>query len=348
LTAPLHDATTEPDGTAVQEFTGHLIDVAGRLPSPLALARATGGIYAENLAGMSIDRALEAAGLDFTAVKAGPLTVPYRGDQVGGLDRMTGIVASWPEDSPKPPVLLGAVGTRYPIVQPAAAGEFGQALLDEAGATVVAVCAYGAPRGSRMVLALKLPNGLLVGNVDPYDLYLFVGNSFNSDSSLWGCVAPIRLHCVNQAAATFGRLANRFRLRHTGDIASKVEDARNTLRITGTFAQLYRQAAEEMLSTPMSPVEVKAFVDTLFPTPPGVKSARGSDRWDMRRVAVAQLINHGEHNTVGRGTRYAACQGVFECLDWRAASKTPAGRYERLVTGGSVERLKVRAVRMLA
>lgn len=345
--APVVGAATADDGTTITAFEDDLRDGNLRLPAALALAKWTGGLYAENLDGMSIERALAAAGLDFTVIKAGPLSAPVGGVPVTGLDKMRATVATWPDGDGRHPRLLGVVGKSYPVAQPAQAGEFGQILLDESGATVVAVCAYGDPRGSRMLLALKLPQGLMIGGVDPYDVYLYVGNSFNRETSLWGCVAPIRLDCTNQAAATFGRLANRFTIPHRGDIDSKVSDARETLKITGTFAEEFTRMAESMLTAPMDGGEVDAFLKELFPTPTTVKTARGEDSWAIRRNTVSEIIRKGEHNTVGRGTRYAAYQGVVEYVDHGMKASSPASRAARLVDGGAPERLKVRAADLL-
>lgn len=343
----IHNATVNAEGTSVIEFSDVLYDASRRLPAVLALAKNTGGLYAENLKGMTIDQALVAAGLNFHAVKVGPVTVPYGGTQVGGLDRSTGVVAEWPAGSDREPLLMGVVGSNYPVMQPAATGEFGQALLDEGGGTIAAVCAYGAPRGSQMVLALKLPDGLLIGGQDRHDLFLYVGNSFNTSTSLWGCVAPIRLACTNQAAATFGKLAARFGIRHTGDIKGKVDEARLTLRITGTFAERFQRAAEVMLATPMPRTEVAEFVKVLLPTPATVRTARGNDRWDARRGSVVDTIMSGANNTVGRGTRYAAYQGVVEHLDWGTPARSETTRYTRIVNGGEIERVKTRAAALL-
>jgi hypothetical protein len=345
-------ATPLESGTTTVDLTHATRDTRRRLPSVLALAQATGGLYAENLAGMSVPAALAAAGLDFTVAMHGPLSVPVDGVLVEGLPKWRATVAHWPEpidkqDTQKPPTLLGVVSERYPVVQPVQAAEFGQAVLDEAGGNIVAVCAYGEPRGSRMVMAFKLPDGLMIGGADPHDLYLFVGNSWNRQTSLWGCVAPIRIACTNQAAATFGSLANRFTIPHRGDMEWKVTDVRATLKITGTFAEAYAAAADQLLAEPMVGREVDAFLEELFGTPKSVKTERGEQSWAERRRAVASIIRDGEFNEYGRGTRYAAYQGVVEWIDHVMPATTPVKRFARLVDGGPTEQLKTRAADLL-
>jgi hypothetical protein len=343
------DATVDANGTTTIPFEQGLPrDARKRFPAAVALAQATGGLYAENLAGMDIPAALAAAGLNFTVSKEGPITVPDgRGGYLAGLNRWRGTVGNYPDSTGKPPVLLGVVGDGYPVVQPAATAEFGQAILDEAGGTVVAVCAYGDPRGSRMVLALKLPEGLLIGGEDRHDLYLYVGNSFNRETPVWACAAPIRLDCTNQVAGTFRGRASRWSLSHRGDMEFKIQDARDALKITGTFAEAYTAAAEEMLATPFSGAELDAFVEELLPTPRELKTERGEQAWEQRRYALKATITSGERNTVGRGSRYAAYQGVVEMVDHMSPAKTAARQYMRIVDGGAAEQVKARAARLL-
>lgn len=353
MTIPGVDAEPGGDTTTVEFAPGELPrDTTGRIPAFIGLAKATGGLYAELLSGMTIAQALTAARLDFTVTKV-PFTgtVSVRGHDVpvDGPDKLAMTVATWPHPGPDgTPFGLGVVGRDYGIVQPAAAAEFAQQILDEAGATVVAVCAYGDPLGSRMLLALQLPTGLRIGGEDPHQVFLVVGNSFNSETSLWGCAAPIRLECTNQICGTFGRLANRFTIPHRTSVDDRVDEVRETLRITGTFAQRYAEAAERLLTTPMDAAEVTAFCKTLLPTPKSVKTPVGADRWDLRRHQLGEVIRQGERNTVGRGTRYAALQGVTEMADHLLKAETLKTRYARLVTGsGAPEKLKQRATALL-
>lgn len=346
--APLVGGHTQGDGVTVT--TNRTKDADGRIPAFFGLAQITGGVYAEQVAGMTIQQALAAAGLDFTVVKGDDLAVTVRtGDQppvqVSGLPRMRGTVAVYPDG--RPPRLLGVVGSGYPVVQPWEAAEFGQAVLEEGGATVAAVGAYGDPTGSRMFMALKLPEGLRIGGEDPHDLYLGLGNSFDRGTGLWAVTAPIRLDCTNQVAATFGHLSSRFSIPHRGEMGTKVGDVQRALRLTNTFAEAYAAAAEELLATPMVGAEIDRFLETLLPTPAGVRTKRGELAWGARRHGIATVIRHGERNTVGRGTRYAALQGVTEWVDWMAPSRSERGRFTRLVDGGTHEGLKVSAARLL-
>ncbi len=368
--APLDGGTLYATGTDVREFdAGETIyDTVGRIPAFGALAKATGGLYAENGLGMTVPEALEAAGLNFVVRKHGPLgvTVPsgeyiqlgdgdisdwtsagdgddLETEQIDGLRHLRATVATWPGQPDRRPAMLGVVGRTYPVVQPAETAAFAQQLVEQAGGNIVAICSYGDPRGSQMVMAVKLPEGLLIGGQDPHDQYAVIGNSWNRATSLWGCAAPVRFECTNQVAATFGALSSRFTIPHRGDMTIKVEEAQRALEITREFSKVYATQAEQMLKVRITGADVDRYVEALFPTPPDVK-AKGVQNWAVRRAHIADVIRTGEHNTFGRGTGYAAYQGVVYFLDHMKPANTVRGRAARVVDGsGGIDRLKQRA-----
>lgn len=335
--------TTDADGTRsfdVKSFDGWR---TGRVPAFIGLAKETGGFYVENTGGLTIEDALKRAGLDFTvALHEFHATVGDK--QVPGPKRLRTVVGTWENGDQ---AALGVAGKGYRPVQPIQAAQFGQAVLDEGGANIVAAAKYGDPHGARMFLALKMPEGLMIGGNDPHDLYLTLGNSFNRETGLWGCVAPIRLACTNQTTATFYRAQHRFAIRHTGQMEYRITDVRQALDMTGTFAEQYAKAAEAMLAEPMGKTDVDAFLEKLLATPDTVKTERGEENWSAKRNAVRTIILNGENNEFGRGTRYAAYQGVTEWADHLKPAHSNAGRYARLVDGGETENLKVRAGALL-
>lgn len=353
---PAADPTVNADGTTTQEVAAigrnQYMAPTGRFPAFIGLAKATGGVYVENTNGMTVDRALTAANLNFTAD-----FTPVEGTIVDadGVEKITSdvyrnVYATHPRgpDGIRPRrTHLGVVKGRYEIVQPYQAAEFAQAVVDEAGGTVVAVGGYGKPTGTRMYLAIKLPEGLTVAGNDPHDLYMTVGNSFDGSTGLWSCLAPIRLSCTNQVEATFGSLSNRITIRHTGDPAQKVEEVRRALKIHGTWVEKWQATAETMLATPLT-AELDAFLEKLLRTPANA-TARSENTWAARRNTIADLARNSPTCEFGRGTAYAAYQAVAEYADHLRPSRSldRGQRYARVLDGGYGEELKTRAVRLL-
>lgn len=361
---PLSEGELYVDGTAVHDVAqlGRKNYVspgfAKRLPAFVALAKSTGGVYAENEAGMTPQRALEAAGLDYTVSFQGPPTTTIMDET--GVETVVGnhlrtTVGTWPigDDGrhTKPRTMFGVVGSKYAIFQPTQLAELGQECIDETGANCIAAGAYGAPMYSRLYLAFKLPTSIKIGGEDPVDMYLSLGASHDGSTSAWGTIAPIRLACTNQLTMTFGKLANRFSIRHSGDMTNKALRMREALDITNTWTEQFTKACDKLLTRRLTPVELRQFVEAALPTPKGTKTESGAQVWEDRRGQIIKLARESDTCEFGRGTAYAAYQAFTEWADWlrpaRGEAKDETVRFSRVVAGDEGERWKVRAADLL-
>jgi phage/plasmid-like protein (TIGR03299 family) len=353
---PVHEAGVDAAGTSTAEIArlGKLdfYDRSERMPAFVGLAKSTGGFYAENQAGMTIEAAMKAARMDFevrfqdnfTATsfdEHGTTTVTYP---------FRGTYGIWPDGTTAG---MGMVGSRYQVVQPVQAGELGQAIMDEGGANVVAAGIYGDPRGAQTYMAFKLPEGITIGEEDVHDLYMTVLNSFNGSSSITGLLAPIRQACTNMTTINFGATKNRFKFRHSGVIEDKLTDARKALGLAGTWREKFETAAERLLAMPMSGSDIDTFLLKALETPQTVTTPAGEQNWTNRRFEVKQIITRSETCEFGRGTAYAVMQGVHEWADWVKPTKSSGGdgvisRFTRILDGDNdTEELKVRAAALL-
>jgi phage/plasmid-like protein (TIGR03299 family) len=352
---PLHVDTTTDEGTLVGTVDAigaetNFMSRDGRFPAFVGLAKATGGYYAENQQGMPIDQALLASGLDFTVSFA-----ELRSDLGNGGEPVTyrqrGTVAQWPGGR-RQAVGLGTVGPDYTLVQNEAVASLGEVIIDEGGASLVAAGAYGDPIGSRTYMAFKLPEGMTVAGADRHDLYLTLLNSHDGGGSLTGLLAPIRFFCTNQTEATFGKLANRIRLRHTGEMKVKIEEARRALRLAADWPSRYQREAERLLCTPLAGRDLDEFLEHVLPIPAGAGMQAIQNR-ERTRADVRELITVSDTNEFGRGTALAALNGVIEWADWgrRTQSTDPQQalqrRFVRTLDGGEGLEIKLTASRLL-
>lgn len=356
---PTGAATLYADGTEVRDIANigrnsYLArSKSERMPAFVALAKSTGGVYAENMDGMTTERALEAAGLNYTVQFAGSPRVTLMDDN--GVedvvaDHLRATVATWPNRE-KPPAFFGTVGSIYQIFQPYQLADLGQEAINTGGANCIAAGAYGSPLYSRMYLAFKLPETIMVGGVDPVDMYLTLGASHDGSTSAWGTIAPIRLDCTNQQTMTFGRLANRFTFRHSGDMGNKAQRMAEVLNISDSWATEFESACNTMLGTRMSDADLVSFVEKALPTPAGTGTETGQRVWADRRQEIVALAREAETCEFGRGTAYAAYQAFTEWTDWyrpaRNEAKDPSARYSRVVNGDEGEKWKIRAADLL-
>lgn len=352
------DSTDLGNGTKVTEFTDELAGRSvmtgedGRMPAFFGLAKANGGVYAENTTGQSPADMMRAADTDFTVSfleQPGGDVIDGDGVEHVAWGHMRGTYATFPptaEGIRRPRRAFGMVKSKYQITQPAQLADFGQAFLDEAGANCVAAGAYGRPLGSRIYLAFKLPEGLLVGGQDAYDLCLTLLTSYDGSTSNIAVIAPIRLACTNQIPSTFGSTATRFLFKHTGDMRIKLEEARTALKVTDTWTERYNAWCERALQKPLAGGDVTEFVKKLLPTPK-VKTDRAADNWEFRRRSAANVILRGVNNEFGRGTAYAAYQGMVEYLQHIAPAESAVRRYTRIMDGGDNDKTLQKAVTLL-
>lgn len=356
--SPVTELGTDAAGTSTAEIAEigrkHHISEDDRLPAFVGLAKATGGFYAENEDGLTLDKLLVAAQMNFEVEFEDKIETwsKRNGQQICTKYPFRGTRAFW--DGSNDPVGMGMVKSRYQLVQPRAAGELGQAFMGESGANAIAGGIYGDPRGSKTYLAFKLPEGLTIGGEDRHDLYMTILNSYNGTTGLTGLFAPIRIACTNMTTITFGkRVSNRFTFRHSGDIEKKKLDALEALGVAQEWTAEWKRKAEVLLMRSMTGKDLDRYLEKALPTPArDTRTSASEQRWMRKRLEIKQIITESDTCEFGRGTAYAALQGVHEWADWRSATKQSGSvgtvaRFVRTLDGGPTEKIKLDAANLL-
>jgi phage/plasmid-like protein (TIGR03299 family) len=349
---PTDGLATDRDGDQAGDVTaaGAHYMPGGRFPAFVGLARNTGGTYVEaGRRGMKLDTAIRKARMDYTVQFEKPVSHVRMPDgrTVTVEYPQRGTVAVWPDGTAS---ALGTVRSKYSICQNDEAARMGQAIMDEGGANVAAAGVYGQPHGAKTYMAFRLPDGLMIGGEDPYDLYFTILNSHDGESALSALFGPIRLACTNMTTATFGAgVKNRFKLRHSGSMEFKIAEVQRALGISYRWTEDWAREAELLLRTPLRGDALDGFLRDVMPTPERVKSADGASNWDARRVQLKTIINHADTNQFGRGTAYAAFNGVVEWVDFfrPVNDPRPETRFRSVLDGGEHEKYKANAFTLL-
>lgn len=303
-------------------------------------------VAGENLAEESMTgaEAIEKGGLANWNVRHVPLSAAM-GDHPGAMDdwgvafpQQRGVLATI--DGKITP--LGVVGTKHTLVQNEETVDLLDTIVDESGAHFVAA---GHLKGGRQTfVVMKMPKGILVDGVDAHDMYFGCSN-FHEGGSLTAWTTLMRLRCTNMLNGSMRGAQSKWRLRHTSSIGGRVQDARQSLRLTFAWAGEFEKALTEMLATPMSATEFNDFVDHIAPP-----SESDKDGWiaraEEKRGTLRHLFHEAETNEFGRGTRYAAYNAATEYADWYLPirSKAPTARAERTLADTAVENFKQRAL----
>ena len=244
---------------------------------------------------------------------------------------------------------LGVVGTKHNIVQNEETAALLDVIVDEGGAHYNAA---GYTRGGRSTFVLMdLPNTLMIGGEDAHGMVMGCMNTHDGSGSLVAFTTLVRHKCTNMLKGSIRGAKSSWRLRHTASIQGRVQEARESLRLTFKWAERFQTEAEKMLATPMSGTEFEAVIDRII-VPTASTQAAALARYAQKRETLRYLFHEADTNTLGRGTRWAAYNAVTEYADWftpvKGEDRTGAKRAARNLDALTADNdMKQKALSML-
>lgn len=238
---------------------------------------------------------------------------------------------------------LAVVGNQYHPLQNETVFDLLQNVVDDSGATFTAA---GHTHGGRRTFAkMALPQGLMVGGMDPLETSIVAFNSHDGSGMLTLVPTTIRLACTNQFPA-LRNSAVKFKARHTtGALSVGLDQIRRSLNVMFTAIHEVEEIGNELASRPFSDAEFDAFLLSLDakadPTLPKDLQLKSSiTRADQMRAVFRNAPNLEQV----RHTEWAALQAVIEVMDWNAKGN----KAERMVVRSpSSEAVKTRALGLL-
>jgi phage/plasmid-like protein (TIGR03299 family) len=206
----------------------------------------------------SIDEALENAGLGWQVTHGDVMVVrrPEWTDDLGTkhaaeLIPARGFKANLRDDTDD---VLGIVSREYEVVDNRDAFRFLDALIGSELQFETAGSLWG---GRRVWVLARLPEYIELGG-DRSATYIYVANSHDGSMAVTAAATPIRIVCANTLGAAlrnadYGPGAQRtFRFRHTGNLQSKLADARQVLGLTINYQTQFKALADRLALEPIS------------------------------------------------------------------------------------------------
>lgn len=241
--------------------------------------------------------------------------------------------------------VLGVVGEDYTPVQNEELAEFLTSITDQSGA--VFETAGSLRDGQDVFITLKLPEGIKIGGVDDVDLYLAGLNSHTGRRKLQVITTPVRVVCANTERAALQSTRSSYTFRHSPGIQGRIAEAREALKISFDWTQIFKAEAESMIKTKMSG---KAFDDLIKAVWPE-KWTAPLDQWRAPQHEhwndLQGLFRSAKTQENIRGTVWAGYQAVVEYLDWGipvtgVEDKATADRVRATRSfGGAYDNLKI-------
>jgi phage/plasmid-like protein (TIGR03299 family) len=243
------------------------------------------------------------------------------------------------------PDLLGVVGTDYKVIQNEECTELINLLVDEAGAHFETA---GSLRGGRQVfLTMKLPKNLHLAGIDAIDLYLALTTSHDGSAALRIDATPTRIVCANTLRMGLQASRGHYTFRHTANVKGKIAQARSAIGLMWDYYEAFETEAQRMIETELSLAQFRKACEQLWPMPDD-PTPRTRGYHTRRTATLDDLFTTADTQANIRGTAWAGLQAIGEYLDHHAPAANAARRAERVLTSGTVARLKQNAYTLLA
>lgn len=187
----------------------------------------------------------------------------------------------------------------------------------------------GSLKGGRLVYALVYLDEpyTIAGDDSPTFPYAALLNAHDGSAACKLLPTQVRVVCWNtwNAASIAGDLTgHQVILRHAGNVAERIEAAKESLAAVRDEAAAWRMTAEDLASINVSDAVLQMFIDDFIPVPEGASERTRTARLD--RQAIFRELYEGSPTMDGsrvRGTAYGLVQAAGEYLDHLRPYRTP-------------------------
>jgi phage/plasmid-like protein (TIGR03299 family) len=210
--------------------------------------------------------------------------------------------------------ILGVTKDTYHLFQNDEGGEFAKALLSASEGYVAGFLTCGSLYGGRLVWALaKINKDLHVrGDGSPLADYLLASWGHDGRHGLTAADTMIRVVCANTLTAAVKGAVAKTTVRHTVNMASRVEEAKRALDIHRKYVETLEAVLNDLTYRPMTIEDVTNFTTQLLPTNP---KSEHPYRTEAEREAIVNLFRSSPNLDGMPLTAYRAYQAVTEYLD---------------------------------
>lgn len=166
----------------------------------------------------------------------------------------------------------------------------------------------------------KLPEVNILG--DKFVPHVIFRNGFNGKIKITAAVCPLRMVCQNQFNFAFKNANNAITIRHVRNAEAKLEEAKETLRMTADYMAQLNAMAEHFATLKITGDRMERVVRYLFPIPDDT-AINPFKRKNLEDQRAAFLRAHEqEDNQNFRGTAWGLVNAYTDFI----THKEPAGK----------------------
>lgn len=204
--------------------------------------------------------------------------------------------------------VLGVVTDRYKVVQNEEAFAFTDELL---GNGIRYETAGSLQDGRKTWLLAKLPNEYIMLG-DRISPFLVFSNSHDGSGAIRVAMTPIRVLCQNTLNLALATATRAWSTIHTGDIQSKLEDAKQTLFMAEKYMDSLGREFENLSKIKLTDSKVIEFMELLLPIDDNVSAIQERNIIKLRDDMKSRYFDAPDLSDVGRnGYRFVNAVSDF-------------------------------------
>ena len=217
--------------------------------------------------------------------------------------------------------VLGVVTDRYKIVQNTEAFEFTDSLI---GGDVHYETAGSLNGGRKIWLLAKLPDTEIVG--DKTEPYLCFSNTHDGSGAIRVCMTPIRVVCNNTLNLALGTAKRAWSVRHTGDMQSKMHEARSCLEMASAYMDELSQTAYRLANTTVTRDRLQEILEEMFPIN---EDSTDRERQNIQKLKNEYLVCYWASDILKfRGTAWGAVNAMSDMISHNTPRRKTANYWE--------------------
>ena len=164
--------------------------------------------------------------------------------------------------------VLGVVSDRYKVIQNSEAFAFTDELLGEGVRYETAGSLQG---GKKVWLLAHMPHEYIISG-ERISPYLLFSNTHDGSGAIKVALTPIRVVCQNTLNLALQTAKRSWSMIHTGNIQSKIQEARDTLFVAEKYMDSLGKEFESLRMKKLTDKQVNDYIELLLPVESGASS----------------------------------------------------------------------------
>lgn len=213
--------------------------------------------------------------------------------------------------------MYDVVSDKFEIIQNADAFDFVNFMGDE-----LVYEKAGETSSGMVYIIAKLPEVNILG--DKFTPHVIFRNGFSGKVKITAAICPLRIVCQNQFNFAFANAQNSITIRHVKNAHDKLEEAKETLRMSADYMTELTRTAEHFAAIKMSPERIERVTDILFPRPEIEMNAFKKATLETARQKFIDAHN-AKDNANFRGTAWGLVNAYTDYITHKDPAKTKQG-----------------------